>query len=119
MEFLDELADDRNSEKMIENAEVVYEETPKTFLHTESGDVRLSVQESRVHYVHLSITSMYLAVHSRMEFAMIKGDSITAVEEIFPHSDLREKLEPYFDGTVYGFVPVKLINKLYLALKGD
>ena len=119
MEFFDELIEDSNSEKMREIGVFGYEETPRTFLHIESGDIRLSVQASCVHYCHPRITSMYLEDYSSMEFAMIKGDSFTSVEEIFPDSDLQEKLEPYFDGTVYGFVPVELINKLYLALKGD
>src|SRR5699024_4534603 len=112
MESFDELIEDSNSETMRDIVVFGYEKTPRAFLHIESGDIRLSVQASCVHYCHPRITSMYLEDYSSMEFAMIKGDSFTSVEEIFPDSDLQEKLEPYFDGTVYGFVSVKLINKL-------
>ncbi|MED3792446.1 hypothetical protein P4571_08315 [Niallia alba] len=78
--------------------------------------IRLSIQASYGHYCSPRETFYDLNEYSSMEFALIdsSGKFIT-VMDVLPTFNRLEEIEQYED-TVYGYVPVDLINELYIEL---
>lgn len=87
------------------------------------GDYKLSIQGSKYHYC-TPREGVNIDLYSSMEIAIIDsdGDMRDVLEDIFFFDFKRRKeLHTYIDGEdcgcVYGYVPVDLINDLYLYLK--
>lgn len=78
--------------------------------------IRISIQASYGHYCSPRETLYNLNEYSSMEFALMdnKGNFLT-VTDILPAFKRLDEIEEYFD-TVYGYVPVDLINDIYLEL---
>jgi len=78
--------------------------------------IRMSIQASYGHYCSPRETLYDLNEYSSMEFALIdnKGEFLT-VTDVLPTFKRLDEIEEYFN-TVYGYVPVDLINDLYIEL---
>lgn len=85
------------------------------FKHIRKGDVSLSIQASYAHYCTPRKTLRDLSEYTSMEFALIgESGEFIRVQEILPGFSKLEEIEEYWD-TVYGYVPVNLIEELYQA----
>lgn len=77
----------------------------------------LSVQASVGHYCNPRRTSLNLDVYESMELAVMTNDySFIRIDSITDDLDLIESFEKYYEGTVYGCVPVDLIQVLFVLL---
>lgn len=74
--------------------------------------LRLSIQGSYGHYCTPRKTLPYCK-YTSMEFALCTEKGFADVKEYLDTNEYDE----YFDGSVYGYVPVELIEKLYQHLK--
>lgn len=74
--------------------------------------LRLSIQGSFGHYCSPRKTLPY-DKYKTMEFALSAGKGFAEVKDFIE----TDEYDAYFDGSVYGYVPVELIEKLYQALK--
>lgn len=128
-EFLDKLKMDTYSVGMRKNEEYleIYRDTygaveflgklPRMYKHIEfNNGINLSIQASTSHYCTPRITLDDLKGYDTMEIALIGNDFISA-DELELTDSLKESLNEYYDNTVYGYVPVELIDKLYTELK--
>lgn len=79
-------------------------------------DVILSVQGSFGHYCFPRKTLPYKK-YTDMEFAIISGGKFVPVERVLNINMEENEWQSYFDGSVYGYVPIRLIEKLYKMLK--
>lgn len=79
-------------------------------------DVILSVQGSFGHYCFPRKTLPYKK-YTNMEFAIISGGKFVPVERVLNINTEENEWQSYFDGSVYGYVPIRLIEKLYKMLK--
>lgn len=76
----------------------------------------LSIQASYGHFCSPRETLYDLNDYSAMEFALFdKNGNVLRVKEILPEFSRIDEIEEYFN-TVYGYVPVDLINDMYLEL---
>ncbi|QFP93470.1 UNVERIFIED_ORG: hypothetical protein Xoosp15_205 [Xanthomonas phage Xoo-sp15] len=79
-------------------------------------DVTLSVQASFHAYCAPRETT-YLQDYESMEMAIIKGGEFVSLTQLLvPHVELMKELDEYFEGEVYPYVPVELIERVYHAL---
>lgn len=74
--------------------------------------LKLSIQGSFGHYCTPRKTLPY-DKYKRMEFALCTKKGFADVKDYIDTNEYDE----YFDGSVYGYVPVELIEKLYQNLK--
>lgn len=77
-----------------------------------NNDLMLSIQGSFGHYCFPRKTLPYNQYKS-MEFALCDEQGFVNVKKYLN----TDKYDTYFDGSVYGYVPIELIEKLYQALK--
>lgn len=77
--------------------------------------VELSVQASYGHYCNPRKTT-HLNEYNNMELAILKNDEFVTISDVTNDKCLIERLNSCFEGTVYGFVPIELIEELYLTL---
>lgn len=116
MEFLSQLEEDTYSKQKMY---VPFDEdfTYRGFNHIKIGDLSLSIQASFGHYCTPRKTLKSASDYTSMEFALIKANGdFTTVSEILPNFSRLSEIEEY-ENTVYGFVPVELIEELYQELK--
>jgi len=123
MKFLKELKEESHSVSLQNDwpefmKELSYEDFgTRRFLPIEiSETLWLSVQAGASLYSVPRKTLVDLKEYSHMEFAVIKNNNLVNVSEVIEDIGLIDKLEVYYDGAVYAFVPVELIEKLYLLL---
>ncbi|MGM0846934.1 MAG: hypothetical protein ACQEUT_18400 [Bacillota bacterium] len=83
-----------------------------------SGGVRLSIQASFYHYSTPRAT-LPVGVYTAMEMAIIKDGRFASASEVSSNPELFGQLDEYFDGSVFGYVPVELIEQLYQELKAE
>ncbi|MCS0827423.1 hypothetical protein NX029_26265 [Cytobacillus firmus] len=79
-------------------------------------DVRLSIQASYGHYCTPRKTldkDRYL----NMELAVFYKGDFASVSAVTDNELIKKKFEEYYDGTVYSYVPVGLLEMLYQDLK--
>lgn len=88
--------------------------TYRGFKHIRKGDVSLSIQASYGHYCTPRKTLSDLNEYASMEFALLRNGEFITVSDILPNFPRLEEIEEYCD-TVYGYVPVNLIEELYQA----
>ena len=72
----------------------------------------LSIQGSFSHYCIPRKTLSY-DQYKAMEFALCTKNGFADVKEFLDTNEY----DDYFDGSVYGYVPVEMIERLYQALK--
>lgn len=72
----------------------------------------LSIQGSYRHYCFPRKTLPY-DQYKKMEFALCTENGFANVNDYLDTNEF----DTYFDGSVYGYVPVELIEKLYQSLK--
>ncbi len=77
-----------------------------------NNGLRLSIQGSFGHYCTPRKTLSYNK-YERMEFALCTEQGFKDVKDYIN----TDKYDNYFDGSVYGYVPVSLIEELYQNLK--
>ncbi|MCA1021586.1 hypothetical protein [Halobacillus litoralis] len=77
--------------------------------------VHLSVQASSNHYCSPRKT-IDLTDYDEMELAVFKDNQFASVTDVIDNNPLAQKFEEHYEGTVYGFVPVELIEELYQEL---
>ena len=80
-----------------------------------SDEIGLAIQASYVHYCSPRKT-LPLEEYTKMELAIFKDGEFTKVSNVTGNESIINKLDEYYEGTVYGFVPVDLIEELYQAL---
>lgn len=76
-----------------------------------------SIQASYAHYCTPRTTMEYLEEYTHMEIALFDKDNFVSVSDVLPDFFAKAEIEYYFEGQVYPYVPVDLIESLYLALK--
>lgn len=79
------------------------------------SDIELSIQASYGHYCSPRET-IALEDYEKMELAIMRSGDFVSVSEVIRGEHLIDKFEQYYEGTVYGFVPVELIQELYEEL---
>lgn len=79
------------------------------------NNVVLSVQASYGHYCTPRET-VNLYNYSRMELGLLQNGEFVTVSSLLPEFSRLKEIEEYED-TVYGYVPVDLIEDLYQSLK--
>lgn len=77
-----------------------------------NNDIILSIQGSDAHYCTPRRTLSY-DQYTAMEFAILLDHNFIDVQRLIN----TDKFDKYYDGTVYGFVPVVDIEWLYQELK--
>ena len=88
------------------------------------GKYRLSIQGSEGHYCSPR-TTLYPDLYEDMEIAIFKNNewvhpTKSKKLKAFPcYNELIERADGLGAITVYGYVPIDLINDLYLYLKGE
>ncbi|WP_226035682.1 hypothetical protein [Aquibacillus saliphilus] len=78
-------------------------------------NVSLSVQASYGHYCNPRKT-LPLDEYNRMELAVFLNGEFVPVDEVIHSQSLIDQFDDFYEGTVYGHVPVELIEDLYLEL---
>jgi hypothetical protein len=81
-------------------------------------DVLLSIQASYGHYCTPRQT-LDIELYSAMELAILKNGKFVSVDQVTDNTSLIEKFDEYYEGMVYGFVPVELLEELYQELKQE
>lgn len=78
-------------------------------------DLWISVQASYSHYCSPRRTFDDLSEYNSMEFALMDKNGFISVSSVLPDFHRLAEIEEYHD-TVYGYVPVNLIEDLFEAL---
>jgi hypothetical protein len=87
-----------------------------------NDNLYISIQASYGHYCSPRKTLLDITQYTEMEMAFVGKEGLMAIDRVDPLYSklglLADKLDEYFDGSsVYAYVPVELINEIYLALK--
>ncbi|QJI52348.1 hypothetical protein [Psychrobacillus phage Perkons] len=117
MEFINKLVEDESSVKFSKLRKFDEDFTFRSFRRIPINDLLgLSIQASYGHYCNPRKTIKDLSEYTRMEFALLdsKGEFV-AVTDVLPSFSRLNEIEEYHD-TVYGYVPVELIEELYQEL---
>lgn len=125
MEFIEKLVESKDSLKMKDLHEqgVIfgfgnYEDNGfRMYEGINIGGVTLSIQASYGHYCSPRLT-LPKEDYNSMELAIIKNDFVSA-DKVIDEDDLIEALAHYYNGTIYGYVPVILLEELYQELKNN
>lgn len=122
MNFINNLVESAGSVRMKE----ALKETPmsssydnggfRVFEPIQIGDVYISIQASYGHYCSPRKTLENLNDYTSMEVALIRDDHFVSISEVIDEQFLSDKLSEHFEGTVYSYVPVELIEEVYLYL---
>lgn len=119
MEFIEKLVEAEDSIRMKDYQSPFgdsEERTLRLFNRVTLKDgVHLSIQCSYAHYCSPRKTVDVLN-YTTMELAIFKDEQFTNVNAITNNKELANELNEYYEGTVYGYVPVELIEKLYQEL---
>ena len=77
----------------------------------------LSIQASGCHYCTPRITMPY-KYYEAFELAICCGDEMVSATKMFGEDDeLAKELDTYFSGSVFGYVPAELVERLYQRCK--
>ena len=77
----------------------------------------LSIQASGCHYCTPRVTMAY-KYYEAFEVAICQGDKMISAKELFSENDeLAVELDKYFGGSVFGYVPSELVERLYQRCK--
>lgn len=77
----------------------------------------LSIQASGCHYCTPRITMPY-KYYEAFELAICYGDEMVSATKMFGEDDeLAKELDTYFSGSVFGYVPTELVERLYQRCK--
>jgi hypothetical protein len=77
----------------------------------------LSIQASYGHYCTPRKTLKNIEEYTNMEFALMNGErEFVSVNEVLPTFSKLDELDECFEGSVYCYVPVELINNLFNEL---
>lgn len=124
MEFLNKLevsygGKEKHNEIFGDSADYKYEDFgSRIFHHIECGDkIKISVQASASHYSEPRKTLDDLTQYKEMELAFIKDGLFRVADSVIEDEGLVKKIKPYFDGGIYAYVPVELIEEVYQHLK--
>lgn len=80
-----------------------------------NSNIELSIQASYAHYCSPRLT-LPVGMYDSVELAIFRDNEFTSIEEVTQNKELIEELNDYYEGTVYGYVPVEIIEELYQAL---
>lgn len=83
-----------------------------------NDDISLSVQGSYYHYCLPRRTLPYNQ-YKNLEFALTKNGRFVSVGAVLSSQPEGDIWCDYFDGSIYGYVPVEKIEKLYQLLKKE
>jgi hypothetical protein len=78
-------------------------------------NVELSIQASYAHYCNPRKTTT-LNEYTEMELAVFEDNKFVPVERVMNNEILIDRFKEYYEGMVYGFVPVELLEELYQEL---
>ncbi|PHD96638.1 hypothetical protein [Bacillus toyonensis] len=120
MEFLkrlEEIADSKMFGKQLSNIPLMSELNHYRVLKglVFGEDIVLSIQASYGHYCTPRET-IELDDYSEMELGLIQNGGFVTVTNLLPEFKRLKEIEEY-ESTVYGYVPVDLIEELYQELK--
>lgn len=119
MEFIKNLIDTIDSAKIkgFESPFGTYEDMGFRMLKQIkiSDDIGLSVQASYGHYCTPRKT-LPLKEYSTMELAIFKDGEFVNVNQVTKNENIIDKLNECYEGTVYGCVPVEMLEELYQEL---
>lgn len=77
----------------------------------------LSIQASGCHYCTPRVTMPY-KYYEAFELAICQGEKMISAKELLGEDDeLAIELDKYFGGSVFGYVPAELIERLYQRCK--
>lgn len=79
--------------------------------------IKLSVLACSGTYCMPRKTFMDLTKYTAMELGIFKNNELVNAKRVISNRLLALKLEEYYDGSVYAYVPVELIEELYQELK--
>jgi hypothetical protein len=119
MEFI-KLLNETNDTKTIGKIMPFDEDTTfRMFRGTKiNNNLWISIQASYGHYCSPRKTLKNLKEYTSMEFALMDTDrNFLDVKEVLPDYSNLFEINEYFDGGVYAYVPVELINDLLKELK--
>lgn len=80
-----------------------------------NNDVSISIQASYGHYCSPRKT-LDITQYNQLELAIFKDGQFVSVDQVLDNSLLVSQLEECYEGTVYGYVPVEVIENLYQEL---
>ncbi|PMC34550.1 hypothetical protein CJ195_22310 [Bacillus sp. UMB0899] len=82
-----------------------------------NDDLWISIQASYGHYCNPRKTLKDLSEYNSMEFALRdKEGNFLSVTDVLPNFPKLKEIEEYYEDTVYGYVPVNLIEDLVQVL---
>ena len=88
----------------------------RMFDRIQVGDnVELSVQASSSHYCRPRFT-LPIEQYENVELAIFRDNEFVSIRDVSKNEDLIKRLNDYYEGTVYGFVPVETVVYLYKDL---
>lgn len=108
MEFLKHLKNKYPKDIMVQISNTIYF----------NYDIELSIQGSYCHYC-IPRENLDYEKYTSMEFALFdhKKDKLIQVSDVLNILPEEDVWSDYYDGSIYGYVPVELIEKLYQELK--
>lgn len=117
MDFLTKMIETEDTFNMAALKILPMERRVRSYYQIPVGDCWLSIQASVYHYCTPRENLENLAEYTTMEFALLNRKAkFISVTDVLPGFT---ELEDYYDGTIYSYAPVELIEKLYQALKGS
>jgi hypothetical protein len=82
-----------------------------------NDDLWISIQSSYGHYCSPRKTLKNLEEYTGMEFALMTAErNFVGVKDVLPSFSRLFEIDDYFDGSVYAYVPVDLIDDLVKEL---
>jgi len=120
---LDQLKSTGDMEKLIKVMSFNENRTYRQFEAVKINDeLYMSIQASYGHYCSPRKTLLDITQYTEMEMAFVGKEGLMSIDKVEPYYSklglLVRELEEYFDGcSVYAYVPVELINEIYLSLK--
>lgn len=120
MEFLKHLKEDFDSLALRKQGifkENIEERFPRSLQGIMINEqIYLSIQASCHHYCSPRKTLANLKDYVAMELAILKDGEFVSAKEVIANIPLIKQLDDYFEGMVYPYVPVELIEQLYQEL---
>lgn len=116
MEFITKMIVSDEEVNLLHLSRVGEEMMSRSFDHILFDDFSLSIQASYAHYCIPRKTLKDLKEYAAMEFALLKEGEFISVRELLPDFKRLFEIESYHD-TVYGYVPVDLIEDMFQEFK--
>jgi hypothetical protein len=115
MEFIKNLKETNDSKAVGKIMPFDEDLTYRKFIGFQFGNIWLSIQASYGHYCTPRKTLKDINEYTAMEFALMNKEGFISVSDALPNFTRLKEIEEYED-TVYGYVPVELIEELYQEL---